>query len=191
MFPADTAQLSALSKSRGYVRTRITKTINEVNDRLVTLTELDRPRFIDKITALKTELDERNKQIFTLTLSIETDDTKVDAEVEAVNNYDDQIVDCLFNLKNHNEPPHNNATNDQEVGTNTLRQQQLQLPKINLPTYNNDKMQSFHKFITSFGSIVNKFQISPYEKFCLLKQQLSKAPLALVDSLSVNQQSKI
>ena len=189
MANAQKEQLQTLIKSRGYLRTRITKVINDVNDRLNDLTENDGLRFTDKLNTLKCDLNEQNQKVFKSMLAIE-DETTVDSEVENANSYDDQILDCLFKLNNligqsSNQSSQNNYSNSPIQTTRN----QLKLPKIPLPAFSNDRSQNFHKFITSFEAIVDKFTISSYEKFCLLKQQLTKSPLALIESLSVNEQS--
>ena len=179
------------NKARGYTRGRATKLMNEITGELPNINPNDKIRYTDRLLLIKNDLDLMNKNIFDLYLKMDVNDELLDENNETVQTYDDDILDCIHSLKtfdNQNGSNLNSHPNDYPINPNVPRTRKLELPKIPLPKFSNDKNESFRKFIISFESIVDKHEISSYVKFCYLRDQLSKGPRVLLDSLDVTEQ---
>lgn len=72
---------------------------------------------------------------------------------------------------------------------NHVRSSMLKLPEMPLPKFSNEKGESLISFISSFEGVINKHNLSTYEKFVYLKRQLSGEPLTLISSLEESRQS--
>lgn len=65
----------------------------------------------------------------------------------------------------------------------------LKLPEIPLPKFSNAPHETLVEFIDNFESVINKYELSDYEKFVYVKRQLGGEPLILINSLSGTKQS--
>ena len=93
-------ELSLLSKSRQYLRQRVSKLLSTVDTEYIQIDEGVRLRNIEKLTNFKNELDDLNRKIFPLYVKAGNSDKSIDENVSREESYDDQIVDCLAFLKN-------------------------------------------------------------------------------------------
>ncbi|XP_068203563.1 uncharacterized protein [Palaemon carinicauda] len=66
---------------------------------------------------------------------------------------------------------------------------ELRMPQVPLPEYDNTKGQCLVKFFYEFEKLTDKQNWSNHLKFMYLRNQLSKSPKALVDSLDIDNQS--
>ena len=152
-------------------------------------------KFIKKLEAISEELVTMNKSLFVLHMKNDSNDDILDQLVEEEQSYQDKLFECIHNLKlqitsfnTANQPSGLQESGRINHTDNSQLNRKLQLPKISLPTFGNLKDESFRKFIISFESIVDKHNLTSYEKFYYLKSQLSKGPRTLIDSLDVSRQ---
>ena len=93
--------------------------------------------------------------------------------------YTNKIVEALYMLEEQKE---------ETVNTQVGNSKSLKLPYVELPQFSNLKGDNLSDFFRSFEAIMAKHNISEYEKFVLLKKQVSGGARALVDSLQPEQQ---
>lgn len=176
--------IAQLTKYRQYVRQRVTKVHNNVTSRLETISEDDRVMYIDRLESLKLEIKDLDKKLIDRYLEQGISDKDLDDRINDDEVYERRIVVSLSNLRKAGSPV--------LTGSNAYsapRTEKLKLPEVPLPEFSNAKFQSLEKFFYNFESIVNKHNISSYEKFVYLRNQLSKSPRVLVDSLDIQEQS--
>lgn len=180
-----------LVKSRGYTRARLTKLLSEIRGNFPNLTPSDTVRYIDRLNNFKVELDEQNKELFPVFVKSKISEEELDSKISEQEVYDNQILDTLHQLKYPSNTPVPTSNSQGIIPPNFSGNQNptnLKLPRLPLPKFSNEKNESFRKFIHSFEAIVDKYSISSYEKFCYLRDQLSKGPRILIDSLNVEKQ---
>jgi hypothetical protein len=179
-------KLSLLSKTRQYLRQRITKIYNQVTTNYEALDEHKKKLYVENLQSFKTDIARLNGDIYAWHISEEVDDDFLDKKIVEDELYEERIHEALAILTNSEIPiGDNNVT---QIQSNTFTHK-LKLPDVSLPEYSNSRDQSLEKFFYAFESIVDKHKLTSYERFVYLRGQLSKSPRALVESLSTNEQS--
>ena len=181
-------QLRFLTDNRAHARGKVTRTVNSINDQL---SELDRTSCLDNIAKLKSlqdKLTKQNDEISKLLWSIEKDRTKLNRELEKIDEYDETILLCINALQRRVETLGAAlASSSQNVsdttGGSVLRSNRLKLPELPLPHYYRKPGESLERFFTNFENIVEKYSLSEYERFILLTKQLHNDALTLINSL--------
>ena len=176
------SEFSTWLKTRQYVRQRITRLFNKVDTELDSLTDDDVLLYVERLDSLKSEVKLLDIKIIAYHLQNEMGDEELDRKINEDEDYERKIVVSLSKLKKLK-----GVEQSQEV-TKKAEHKKLRLPEIPLPEYSNAKDQSLQKFLHSFESIISKHSLSSYEKFIYLRNQLSKSPRVLVDSLDIQEQ---
>ena len=176
-------RLVELSRSRKYLRQRVTRISNIVEGGNVNLTPSKRQSYTEILNSIRHELPLVNREIYSITKE-EDDDTDDDQAFDAEEAYEERIIytlQCLREIENDHLPLQGNG--------DPHRFNKLKLPEVNLPEFSNDKNDNLERFFYSFESIIGKHSLSSYEKFVYLKGQLKKAPLTLIESLDIDDQN--
>lgn len=173
--------LPVLTKSRQYVRQRVTKLCSKIDAEPSPLTPNQRSIYSDRLRDLSLELRDLNKKVFSLATDDTVDESTVAQYIDDDDVYDEKISLYLSNLKTASIVP--GDRNNDKV------HHKLKLPEVPLPVFSSKKDESLKKFLRSFESIISKHNLSSYEKFIYLRSQLSGGPRVLIDSLDVDQQS--
>ena len=185
MTKAKGAELKSAFKTRKYLRQKITLYSNKVLDP-VGIPGSQAKDYINKLNVLKLDINDINIKISSL---LDDSDSDQESKIEQDEEYDDLIYQSLEKLElmvpQSSALPNGPATSFND-GASSNR---LKLPAVALPEFSNDKTDNLEKFFYSFESIINKHNLSPYEKFVHLKSQLKKAPKILVESLESNEQT--
>lgn len=188
--------MSKLVRKRGYKRTAVTKVCDEIHNLDLGESTLQRKReFIDKLQKLRHELDILNDQITDEEFDDTVPDSVLNETLRICEEYDDKIMIALGVLKLsidtrvHSDNIAVNSRNDFLPENNVISSQRLKLPEVPLPYYSNDKGETLDYFLKAFESVIDKYSLSTYEKFILLKRQLKGAPLTLINSLGISEQS--
>jgi len=185
--------LDTLTKSRKYVRQRITKFCQKVNTRYPNLDSQQRGIYLETLLSLKNELSDLNKSIFPLYLKAQLAEAEIDRRVAEEESYDDKLLESLARLRTPQSVPPVAATPQPSGESNSndanLTGRNLKLPRIPLPEFSNNKNENYQKFIRSFEYAVARHNLGEYEKFMYLRGQLSGGPKSLIDSLDVGQQT--
>ena len=185
--------MEVLKESRRLKRTDATKTCNTVQEQLSSLSLIEKSKYKTHLQNLLSKLEELDSQILTqLCNGIESkkgDDLlaaqKVhDAEYEKSSEYSLKILDALAGLENSiSSPPATPRSNPPP--TNNF----AKLPLISLPTFGNKDGEDLTKFFQNFELIIDKYNLSDYEKLTYLQDQLSGEPLDLIGSLELDSQN--
>ena len=183
-------------KERRYVRSRVTKIYNSVSNNLDSLNELKRGEYIIKLRDLKEELKIVNRKVFQYSNDDEADDDMLEVLLHDEEEYDYRVTIALATL---DPVPHDSSLYNSNANANIGNVSghshndgvvnKLKLPTVDLPTFSNDKSECLEQFFHAFESILDKHNLSDYEKFVYLKSHVSKSPRALINSLSATEQS--
>ena len=179
------AEVKLSKTARKILRADITRTENKVcaND--------FNPQFenLEVLLARSLELHENikaaDKIVFQGLLSSGTAEADLQTEYDATIEYTNKILNCITKLRALSNPP----PQPQLHGTVAGNPSKLKLPQVSLPTYSHKDSENLHKFFTNLENILDKYNLSDYEKFVYLQGQLSGEPLSLVKSLDGAEQS--
>lgn len=178
------SELKLLYSLRGRARAQVTKTINK-SKRLDLISKVEKLQLITKLENLDSDLKKFNKDILTKIWDLSEDEDKIQKEYDECTNYEDKIIEALALIKEN--------VDQCTVSTNPVNNQNLpnhlKPPIVPLPKYSGLEGESLERFLTSFETIINKYNLPSYEKFILLKQQISGRALTLIDSLESSKQS--
>jgi hypothetical protein len=163
-----------LVKTRQYVRQRVTKIYNTVNNDFPTIDDSKRVILIERLKSLRGELKDLDRRVFACLLSSGAEESELQQKLDEDESYEDKIYIRLCKLQeNTNLSPTSGVPNHSVP--QVLQQQRLQLPEVALLTYSNRKEKNLEKFFYNFESIVGRHLLSDYEKFLYIKNQLSGA----------------
>ena len=186
------SKLKTLKSSRSYVRQRVTKSCDKVNDQLPSVTELNRSVFtlenLNKLKALETEIVDLDRKIFGLCIELDTPDSTLQQYSDENESYTDKLASCIAQLTVAQQPPVN--PQPQYLGSleELLNSHKLTLPEVPLPEFGNEPGESLEKFIRLFESIIDKHKLTSQEKFMYLRKQLSNGPRVLINALDIDNQ---
>ena len=169
------ADLKSLTSTRKFARKLVTEIHNELQSG-ESMSHMQRERLKMKLDDKKQELVKLNSDIQELS---EFDDSSQENEHRKNEEYFDKIRDCYIVLNSrvsHVETPHNNEPN----------RSVLRGPVAPLPKYSGSYSEDFSRFISEFEETVSKYGYPQYDKYLLLKQQLSGRALILINSLGTD-----
>ena len=194
---ADKTKLDVLIKKRGFVRQKITKLCNKVERELADMSTEFRALNLDKSNLMQIEIIGLDKEIFDLCMELGYSDEDLGEFSSDDETYTDKLLLTITRIKTINASMvsnpsvignSNHAGSSQGLSTNVMSNK-LKLPQVPLPEFRNGKGENLKTFIRSFESIIDKHNLTSYEKYVYLRKQLSNAPLVLVDSLDVDERS--
>ena len=180
-----------LSKIRQYLRSRVTRIhtiLTKTNLSILSNRKVN--DYITQLNSLSSELNEVNIQINTvLPKSMNLDD--VLAQEDLYRDNISQCIDCLLPFATTEPPssPHHSSVNHSihsppPNSPPIVHHNHLKLPPIEMPTFSNNPGDNLEKFLYAFEAIIDKNNLSPYEKFIYLQNQVHKGPKALLASLT-------
>lgn len=183
-----------LIKTRGYTRQRITKLCNKIDSEYEGITEEQSKYYIEKVRALQRDLNDVDSNLIKVLIKTEADEDLLDETIQEQDEYEEMLLLTLSRLQAVST--NNNAASTPLINDNFFAnagslpaQNRLRLPEVPLPIFSNAKNDDYEKFVFSFESFVNKHNLTSYEKFVYLRNQLRGAPRALIDSLDTDSQS--
>jgi hypothetical protein len=188
-------KFTILVKTRKYVRQRITKLCNKVGEEFHALNSEEKQAQLSRLRELHAELKVLDSSIVTSLISSEADDANIDQAIDEQEAYEDRVHATLATLQSVSTATADNSMsfNGPDVNEGSIpninRGTKLRLPELPLPIYSNSKGEDLDMFLYSFESIIGKHNLGGYEKFVYLRNQLSKAPRVLIDSLDISEQS--
>ena len=179
-----------LNNSRKYVRGEVTRSCNKVKNEIDGYSHqqaLDGVKLLDDIHA---KLDRANEHVARGAWKYFNED-RVQEELAKCTKYDTDIFECKCLLEAKSRGFVVNSTNNgsQPNSDSHRLPNRLKLPQLPLPSYSHADSEDLDTFFEQFENIVNKYNISDYERFIFLSEQLSGEPLALVKSLRGAEQS--
>jgi hypothetical protein len=176
------SKIKSLIHTRAYVRSRITRTYDEVQHNLLNFDKVKVTQFITKLNDDSANVKTLDDQIV-LCIWIDTcsDEDNAEAqtkELDNVSTYKDKLNESLRLL------------NDRLATLNSgVAKTKLKPETAPLPTYGGERDESLEKFIFSFEAITSVHQYSEFEKFLLLQKCMTGRAKILISSLEVDKQS--
>lgn len=183
--------LSYMNKLRAHMRTRTTRLCAKA-DNLQNLSRNEKLTLLSSLKELQLELKKINSSIAVALDDSDLEDSALNEEFDRCDSYDEKILTALSILNVDLETQQlvlqaNVASPNENLSQNRLNK--LKLPEIPLPKFGNAINETLTNFCLNFESVINKYNLSDYEKFVYLKRQLEGEPLTLINSLSGAKQS--
>lgn len=179
--------LSVKIRQRAGKRASATKTINQIKQTPPT-SVTDIKFYISKLTSINNLLSSQNDEIESLMFSknMFKSNSFYVKHSELCESYTDSITllilsltESLSKIEKSNAVPSPVVPNIHATpGSGT----KLKLPEIQLPKFDGQP-ESYERFITSFEGIISKFNLTPFEKYSYLLQQLSGSARQIVESV--------
>jgi len=184
------SDLDYLVRSRGYMRSSITKFCDKISRGLEGVQKCELTTCISKLNQMTSDIRDLDSKINPMKFA--TSDEGFVQEMDVCNNYYDKLLASLATVKMALETCDvSNSVNSDvpQSGTGQSLLNKLKLPQVPLPTYCNAKDETLAHFFTQFENVINKYNLGNYEKYMLLKGQVSGEPLTLINSLGAAEQS--
>ena len=191
--------LPAKVKKRSYLRADITRTQNKLRDNPEFYTVEECNIALTRLSTLQANLSNLNEEIINTMLTVKPEEqveADIQDEYDSQANYDSTLIACMSKLHGlqANLSPVLSANNlasnmgqqqpPLSESNDRLRHNRLKLPQIPLPTYGHRPEENLFKFLEDFSDIIDKYQgVSEYEKFTLLKGQLTGEALHVLGGL--------
>lgn len=170
---------------RGNKRASLTKTLSTADRENLSI---DQTEFlIQKLENLGREIGDLDGKIDAIKLaSGEWDGDKFLEQTQIEEGYFDRLELAVIVLKNRLKtmqtvelPPALSVPED-----DPHRRHKISLPKLELPTFDGSP-EKYHRFITSFDSLISKYNLSTFEKYSYLKAQVSGSAKVLLESIAL------
>ena len=174
------ASLDLLVSSRKYKR----KLVTILHNKRETFYSLSQSEIHATKSVLKDhfeQLQDINNKIQSLKFSTSFEESDLEQELEACENYFTKIRECtaILELPQRPNPPEPNI------------QSLLKSPTAPLPKFESKDGEDLTKFFVQFEETISRYSYPEYDKLLLLKQQISGRALTLVNSLEADQQGYI
>ena len=182
---SEETNISFLKHKRKYMRSETTKINTKIDAEISTLTVEEKLRLIARIEKLSLNLEKINQKIFKCLFKEKAEESVTQTEYDSCLEYDAIISSCISTLKSDTWNNESDASGANFNGSRSA----LKLPQVPLPEYGNLEGEDLHKFFLNFENVIDKYKLSPYEKFIYLKRQLSNEPLTIIKSLEIGKQT--
>lgn len=182
-------ELKTLIKKRGFKRSSLSKTLKTIKDSAdLDLTKIN--FYINKLDTLKNEIEEFDSKIETKSLNFELiDDAQYQSNSAVNERYMDELNMALASLKcglgNLSAGSTiNNSTVEGPI--NNSNSSKLKLPNVELPKFYGQP-EEFERFIFTFESILSKFNLTQFERYSYLLQNVYSSARDIVQSVPTGQ----
>ena len=189
---SDPEDLPFFKGMRTTVRSKCTRLCNGVN-RGDFLQPSDIRNCIEDLKDIKSELKKLDSDVLRCMYKSKVQQDVLDAEHGACEDYQNKITLAVRTLQSSLEAaalppsPTGNQASFGQLSANPGNQ--IKLPQIPLPEYNHSEGESFENFISNFESVINKYNVSNFEKYIYLERQVKGEALTLIKSLRGNDRS--
>lgn len=179
-----------LSANRGYVRTKVTKLSNEIAERAAGYTRSQIKLHKEKLKDYRDELVKLDSQILELLWDDKNTEneellykerTASAAYVEKILISQSILDENLSRLSNETLPSAPVPVGRSEP--NLIR------PSAPLPKYSGDISESLENFLSEFEQVISHYKYTDYEKFTLLRGQVSNRALLILETLETDKRS--
>ena len=174
------SEVKILIKQRGFKRQSLTKSLNAVTQQPpLSLNNIE--FYIDKLQNLKQNITKLDNDIDRLILAEnQISDADYEGQVVICETYMDNLNLTLTSLKMKRAAL--TVTEYISVTNNNLQLPKLKLPNVELPWFDGRPV-TYDKFIDNFETILNKYNMSQFEMYNYLYQQVSGAARSIVSSV--------
>ena len=172
------AKLKLFVQSRKYLRKRVTD-LHKKKDTFYDLPISEKDQIKQEIDDAFESLKAYNSEIQSLKWEEGQDEAWLNDELSTCEQYFKKIRECRTMLKENATPS--------GAGQDHARSL-LKSPTAPLPEFKSLEGEDLLKFFKDFEGVTSMFKYSEYDKFILLKQQISGRALILLDSLESDKQ---
>ena len=164
-------QLNLALNRRNYLRGQVTR-IHNVFDTFRLLSETDRLTKLSILCSLSEDLNNINIDIQNLKFTDTYHENEFEQELSRCDEYSAKIHKCISTLESY-----------KSVSSKNISKHLFKSPVALLPSFSGSDDESLSKFFKSFEETISRYNYPDHDKFLLLKQQMSKHALVLMDSL--------
>ena len=175
------SDLKLLISSRKFVRKAITETHNK-RDSFSALSRTDRNAKKSLLQDFLVQLRDYDSRIQSLKWTETEDESVLEEEISLSHEYLSKIKECLSLLEDYSPPFLSNSSVDSARSL-------LKSPIAPLPKFTSGEEEDLNRFFLQFEETISKFSYPDYDKFLLLKQQVSGRASILLNSLEADRQS--
>ena len=177
-------ELALLKNNRKYVRQTVTRKHNQLLENISDLPLQNCKQLLGTFKGFQERLSFLNEKVGTTLLQI---DENYNLEIEQLTGeeYDEKVYDGINMLEQRitvNNP--NNGVNNPNSQNAHSSRNKLKLPELPLPNFSNKEGESLIQFFINFEAIIDKYDLSDFERYIYLEKQLSDEPLILIKSLT-------
>lgn len=165
-------KIKLLVNSRKYTRKLVTERHNSKDD-IDGLSQILKNQVKAQLQDYSDTLKDLNAKIQGAKWEESEDESWLNSELKVCEDYFSKIRECLV-LTEYKAPSGSDVENARSL---------LKSPTAPLPTFKSEENEDLTKFFTDFEAITSLFKYSNYDKFVLLKQQVSGRALVLLNSL--------
>ncbi len=184
--------VKCLVLTRGHLRQQITTIRTNVLDEntLSSYTKSKKVQIISKLKSISEDIKILNGKIITLKWDPEksTNDATHNTELETIDIYEEKIIESVSILEDSIADSYS-VSNFRPGNANQQNYSLLRPLSAPLPKFESREHESLEKFFYNFEAVVDKYNYSEYEKFIILKQQITGSALVLANSLESSRQS--
>ena len=183
-----------LSNKRKFTRGNVTKIHDKIAD-IPNWSSGEKLKTQASLLCYQTELSKLNDAIQKLSFEHSKRDDEMHQDLTRCEEYNEKIEECLILLNQSQAVPAQassvalNAPNPNASSLSSVARSLLKTPTAPLPHFKSTEEEDFLKFIAQFEETISKFNYEDYDKFLLLKQQISGRALFLIESLDPSEQS--
>lgn len=182
-------EFNFIKDNRKYVRQKVTKKCDKIRISVGTFSNNEKLSEISHLRSLDQQLDKLNDRLSSGIWEHVTAREELNKELDSVDKYSKEISLTISILE---MPQIVSQSGDGSFAGSSRSPSlggHLRLPELPLPEYGHEVGQNIERFFTNFETVLNKYPVSDFEKFVLLKRQLSNEPLTLIGSLQGTRQS--
>lgn len=178
----DCTEVQLLVKKRSYKRQSLTKTINAIATLPVPISKEEKNFYTNKLTELKDQLIKLDDDIEEKLIIKCEAENKIEELLEISDRYLDSLNRSLLKLSEDDYDNEQRSVPVMSNGNLEVPLPKLKLPNVKLPEFDG-RPDSYNKFMEILENVLSKYNLSQFEKFSYLKQQVYGSARKIVDSV--------
>src|ERR1700755_290197 len=179
-----TSNLNKDIETRKYLRSQITRLNNNIISSIESFSTLKKQQSLQKLNSIVQKIEDINSKISFQIWDESNEDNQdsFEKEMSDCESYEDKVIESRSILEESlkSESIHNE---------NSGAQNNLKPPTAPLPKYSGEEGENLEKFFSDFKAVMNKYKYSSFEKFIILKGQISGRAAIIISSLERSKQS--
>ena len=181
--------MEAKIKSRGILRTKVSRICTKNEGSLGTLNLTERTLLLSNLENMRAELNSANDSIH---MDPTFDDATLEDHLDKEEEYDQRLGILIVQLQQRNKAVVPDQSSQSSSSGSTGPQSSgvgAKLPYIKLPTFGNKPNENYRCFIRSFEAAMKNRGVSTEAQFMFLESQLSGGALAIIRSIDVDERT--
>ena len=182
--------LTTLSHSRQYLRQKFSRKFNNLSNNYTNFSIQECQDSLDYLKSLFGELSTTDREIGTILFGFRGESAMLN-DINESESYEQKFesINSKLRQKISELSILNSAAENSDQNFTGREINKLKLPELPLPKFSNLPGEDLIQFFLNFEQIIDKYNLSDYERFVYLERQLSSDPLTLVKSLTGSKKS--